>query len=186
MKFTLEHAIIIVVALALLYYVVQHRNLLTDLSGIPDRDHSELKAVKEKHLFGGIECADNNKTKINNESEGTLSLDIENVPTTNPDIADYFPGGKLYYYKNGAKCEDITINAEAYHKDYAKQVCGQYCENGWWSDSPCTLDETTFSGNQGDIPDKLNPVFDEKGITGERFSIYKCRPYGDCKRGTCK
>lgn len=49
MKFTLEHAIIGLLALALIYYMVQHRNLLTDLFRIPDRGHPELKAVKDKH-----------------------------------------------------------------------------------------------------------------------------------------
>jgi len=52
MKFTLEHAIILILAIALIYYVIQHRNLLTDLFRIPDRDHPELKSVKDKHKFG--------------------------------------------------------------------------------------------------------------------------------------
>ena len=50
MKFTLEHAIILILAIALIYYVIQHRNLLTDLLSIPDRDHPELKSVKGKHM----------------------------------------------------------------------------------------------------------------------------------------
>ena len=49
MNVTVEHIVIAVVALALIYYVIQHRNLLTDLSRIPDRGHPELKAVKDKH-----------------------------------------------------------------------------------------------------------------------------------------
>ena len=49
MKFTLEHAIILILAVALIYYMVQHKNLLTDLFRIPDRGHPELKAVKDKH-----------------------------------------------------------------------------------------------------------------------------------------
>ena len=49
MKFTLEHTIILILTVALIYYVVQHRNLLTDLFRIPDRGHPELKKVKEKH-----------------------------------------------------------------------------------------------------------------------------------------
>ena len=58
MKLTVEHAIIGVVALALIYYMVQYRNVLTktstllsDLFRIPDRDHPELKAVKDKHYL---------------------------------------------------------------------------------------------------------------------------------------
>ena len=51
MKFTLEHAIILILAVAVIYYMVQHRNLLTDLFRIPDRGHPELKAVKDKHFI---------------------------------------------------------------------------------------------------------------------------------------
>ena len=50
MKFTLEHSVIAVVALALIYYMIKHRNLLVDLVSIPDRDHPELKVVTRKHL----------------------------------------------------------------------------------------------------------------------------------------
>ena len=52
MKFTLEHAIILILDVALIYYMVQHKNLLTDLFRIPDRGHPELKAVKDKHRLG--------------------------------------------------------------------------------------------------------------------------------------
>ena len=57
MKFTLEHALILILAIALIYYVVKHKNLLTDLSSIPDRDHPELKAVKDKHFILWIAAA---------------------------------------------------------------------------------------------------------------------------------
>ena len=53
MKFTLEHAIILILAIALIYYVVKHRNLLTDLFRIPERGHPELKSVKDKHQWYG-------------------------------------------------------------------------------------------------------------------------------------
>ena len=49
MKLTFEHAILLILAVALIYYMVRHNNLLTDLFRIPDRDHPELKAVKDKH-----------------------------------------------------------------------------------------------------------------------------------------
>ena len=49
MKFTLEHAIILILAVALIYYMIKHRNLLTDIVSIPDRDHPELKEVKAQH-----------------------------------------------------------------------------------------------------------------------------------------
>ena len=47
MKLTVEHAIIGVVALALIYFVVQHRNLL-------NRYHSDLKVVQGKHAVDDI------------------------------------------------------------------------------------------------------------------------------------
>ena len=62
MNVTVEHIVIAVVALALIYTIVQHRNLLTDLFRIPDRGHPELKVVKDKHKsdcfwFNPIGCA---------------------------------------------------------------------------------------------------------------------------------
>ena len=50
MKLTLEHAIILILAVALIYYVVKHRNLVKDVLSIPERDHPELKEVKKKHI----------------------------------------------------------------------------------------------------------------------------------------
>ena len=49
MKFTLEHALILILSVALIYYVIQHRNLVKDIIDLPERDHPELKAVKDKH-----------------------------------------------------------------------------------------------------------------------------------------
>jgi len=49
MKLTLEHAIILILVVALIYYVYNHHDLLNDIVRIPDRDHPELKAVKDKH-----------------------------------------------------------------------------------------------------------------------------------------
>lgn len=43
MKFTLEHAIILILAIAVIYYVIQHSNLVKDVFRIPERDHPELK-----------------------------------------------------------------------------------------------------------------------------------------------
>lgn len=51
MKFTLEHAIILILAIAVIYYVVQHSNLVKDIIDLPERDHPELKRVKDKHNF---------------------------------------------------------------------------------------------------------------------------------------
>ena len=65
MMFTLEHALILILALAVIYYVIQHRNLLTDLLIIPDRDHPELKAVKGKHDYDKVENNNNEDFRLN-------------------------------------------------------------------------------------------------------------------------
>ena len=49
MNFKVEHAIIAVLVLALLYYVYKHQSLLSDLRGVPHDNNPHLKAVKEKH-----------------------------------------------------------------------------------------------------------------------------------------
>jgi hypothetical protein len=70
MKLTLEHAIIAVVALVLIYYMVQHRNLVKDVSSIPDRGHPELKGVKDKHVSNFINNFLNN---LSSSSGGYVS-----------------------------------------------------------------------------------------------------------------
>ena len=49
MKFTVEHGIIAVLVLALLYYVYSHHSLLSDLNTVPHDKNPQLKVVKEKH-----------------------------------------------------------------------------------------------------------------------------------------
>ena len=48
----------------MIYYVIQHRNLLTDLLIIPDRDHPELKAVKGKHNYDRVEHNNNEDFRL--------------------------------------------------------------------------------------------------------------------------
>lgn len=50
MNFKVEHAIIAVLVLALLYYVYSHRSLLNDLSVVPHDNNPQLKEVKGKHV----------------------------------------------------------------------------------------------------------------------------------------
>ena len=47
-----EHAIIAVLVLALLYYVYIHYSLLGDLSLVPNNNNPKLKVVKNKHYIG--------------------------------------------------------------------------------------------------------------------------------------
>jgi len=49
MNLKVEHGIIAVLVLALLYYVYSHHSLLNDLSGVPHDNNPQLKVVKEKH-----------------------------------------------------------------------------------------------------------------------------------------
>jgi len=49
MNFKVEHAIIAVLVLALLYYVISHRSLVRDLSFVPHDNNPQLKAVAKKH-----------------------------------------------------------------------------------------------------------------------------------------
>ena len=51
MNFKVEHAIIAVLVLVLLYYVYSHRSLRRDLSLVPNKGNPHLKAVKEKHFL---------------------------------------------------------------------------------------------------------------------------------------
>jgi len=49
MKLKVEHPIIALLVVALLYYVYTHQSLLSDLSSVPHDNNPQLKAVKEKH-----------------------------------------------------------------------------------------------------------------------------------------
>ena len=49
MNFKVEHAIIAVLVLTILYYVMSHRSLLRDLRLVPHDNNPQLKSVKEKH-----------------------------------------------------------------------------------------------------------------------------------------
>ena len=49
MNFKVEHAIIGVLVLTLLYYVFSHHSLLNDLSLVPHESNPRLKAVAKKH-----------------------------------------------------------------------------------------------------------------------------------------
>ena len=62
MKFTLEHALILILAIAVIYYIIQHRNLVKDVLSIPDRGHPELKRVKGKHSSDDIDCSKPDQT----------------------------------------------------------------------------------------------------------------------------
>ena len=49
MNLKVEHGIIAILLIALLYYIVSHDSLLSDLSRVPDKGNPQLKAVKGKH-----------------------------------------------------------------------------------------------------------------------------------------
>ena len=55
MNLKVEHGIIALLVLALLYYVYTHQSLLSDLSLVPDNNNPQLKAVKDKHVKLGCD-----------------------------------------------------------------------------------------------------------------------------------
>jgi hypothetical protein len=59
MKITLEHIIIAILSIALLYYIVNHYSLLGDLFKVDDTNHPQLKALKSKHDYGLVCCSEN-------------------------------------------------------------------------------------------------------------------------------
>jgi len=52
--FKVEHAIIAVLVLALLYYVYSHSSLVNDLISVSHENNPKLKAVKDKHSAASI------------------------------------------------------------------------------------------------------------------------------------
>ncbi len=51
MKLTLEHVLILILSVALIYYVYNHHDLLNDIVTLPDRDNPQIKKVKSKHAI---------------------------------------------------------------------------------------------------------------------------------------
>jgi hypothetical protein len=56
MNLKVEHGIIAILLIALLYYIVSHDSLLSDLSRVPDKGNPQLKAVKGKHTCHIYTC----------------------------------------------------------------------------------------------------------------------------------
>ncbi len=53
MKITYEHIIIAILSIAVIYYIVTHYSLLSDLFRVDDTNNPQLKIVKDKHCSGG-------------------------------------------------------------------------------------------------------------------------------------
>jgi len=53
MKLKVEHPIIALLVVALLYYVYTHQSLVSDLSRVPHDNNPQLKVVKDKHCKYG-------------------------------------------------------------------------------------------------------------------------------------
>jgi len=49
MNLKVEHGIIALLLLAILYYFFKHQSLLSDLLRVPDKGNPQLKMVKGKH-----------------------------------------------------------------------------------------------------------------------------------------
>lgn len=51
MNLKVEHAIIAVLVLVLLYYVYRHQSLYNDVMSVSHQGNPQLKAVKDKHCW---------------------------------------------------------------------------------------------------------------------------------------
>ena len=49
MNLKVEHGIIAILLIALLYYIVSHYSLVSDLFRVPDKGNQKLKVIKGKH-----------------------------------------------------------------------------------------------------------------------------------------
>ena len=74
MNLKVEHAIIAVLVLALLYYVYSHQSLLSDLRFVPHQGNPQLKAVKEKHDFHNCRYTDGQTLKCLDDNENLVRV----------------------------------------------------------------------------------------------------------------
>jgi hypothetical protein len=170
MKLTLEHALILILTIAVIYYVVQHRNLLTDLFRIPDRGHPELKVVKDKHTLEGKRCYGQGikTTPIGPVSDIPINKEQKMTLTT------ALPGGRnfdvtLPYKRTGRNaadpkndCSQILFynldnvfyktkgETEEWRKSMIEDGCKAFCaKNDWWSkDNECKTGAIRRTGNK--------------------------------------
>ena len=126
MNVTVEHVIIAVLALALLYTIIQHRNLLeADDPGCP----------AERTL---------------------LELDDFYSRTTIDSTQGYEDGqtvNEVMYSSNDTTCENVYINSATYTYDQAKAACETLCqEHPFKSNKMCTIKDYK-SDEYGKIPE---------------------------------
>lgn len=96
MNFTLEHALILILAIAVIYYVVQHRNIEGSIIGNTYKKHKEILPLLEECTSGD----DVNTTKCYDSriSKKSDKMDTQNYYEDNPFV---------YYCRNPkAKWED--------------------------------------------------------------------------------
>lgn len=148
MKFTLERAFIFSLVISLVYYVVKHRNLIDDLFRIPDRDHLELKKVKEKHAKSKpIYCP---HTKVPDPGHGVWHVLYDK--SVDPHLSEK---DKKWYDLNWMTSGDTCDDMYFYDVDQSTQnlkkekaimlldsACKSTCEQHGWAkhDRKCELD----------------------------------------------
>jgi len=188
MMFTLEHALILILALAVIYYVIQHRNLLTDLSSIPDRDHPELKAVKGKHMniFTDVWRFNDVTFKANCDDKQPLgSKSFEKCSS----VTDNNGNPICYRYDHDdKKCSEIRIRAgdgsggaNGYTKEQAKKVCEtNYLTHISWNEDAGEgeLCARVYDNTTTVDQNKLHP--NQRDSTGNKVQAWMCN------RGTDK
>jgi hypothetical protein len=119
MKFTLEHALILILAIALIYYVIQHSNLVKDIIDLPERDHPELKRVKDQHgkSTGTVSCDEKTKIDRNFMLDG-YTYELPNVIGNPPKSVRYEWGineaGVEGDDDSTFKCDRVFVNQADY------------------------------------------------------------------------
>ena len=147
MNVTVEHVVIAVVALALIYTIIQHRNLLeADDSNCPAvRTLFPLPDMDERRIYSGY--ANIVSTKGYPQQTDTVHGTIDAGETTNT---------VKYSLTGDGKCENVYINSATYNYDQAKLACETLCQEHDFDDNRmCTIKEYD-SDEYGRIPDKLN------------------------------
>lgn len=146
MKFTLEHALILILAVAVIYYVIQHRNLLTDLSSIPDKDHPELKKVKLKHNQNEssppLSCRNYKVIHYDAEDKDLSNVQVSSIGDYNKinQTQTHLLGKCNLVHDTNDICQDIFGFYYDHDNHHVFKVCTNDPESGFCkaSDQQCT------------------------------------------------